>query len=635
MFTDMVGYTTLGQRNESLSLALVEEQRNIIRPILRKHDGREIKTMGDAFLVEFQSALGAVRCAYGIQRAIREYNLSLSEEQRLHIRIGIHVGDVVYSQGDISGDAVNVASRIESLAEDGGVCITRQVYDQVQNKFDLPLTNLGSKTLKNVSLPIEVFKISMPWQNSSETLFPATRIAVLPFANISADPNDEYFSDGLTEEMIDRLCQVSKLEVIARTSVMNYKKKDKNVSEIGKELRVGSIVEGSVRKVGNKIRVTAQLINANTEAHLWSSRYDRNLDDIFAVQSDIAENVTDALKVRLLDSEKNAVGRKGPRHPEAYVEYLKGIHFGHAMFGNAIEQRKSIEHFEKALALEPDYPEALALLGVAVGGLAYLGFEPKDESYARSKQLVSKAIELDDTIPEVHYAKGMVEFYVDGDWAKAEKEHKRALELNPNYLDAHLLYALLLVSTGRNAEAIAEVQKALRLDPVSFDARNTSAVVYSLAGKFDEALEQHSKASEMEPEAGHTTLGITLLLMGRIEEGVKELEQALKRGGTSFFKVNLAYAYAVSGRREEALKLAEEIKADSKGPDSYGLASVYAGLGEKEEAMNWLEKAYDERMLFTLPLFIYEPFLATLRGEPRFKELTRKMRLNEFSPPAV
>src|SRR5215472_12757610 len=202
MFTDMVGYTALGQRNESLSLILVDEQRKLIRPILSRHGGREVKTIGDAFFVEFPSALEAVRCAYDVQRAAREFNISLAEEKRVHLRVGVHLGDVVESNGDISGDAVNVASRIEPLADDGGVCLTRQIYDHVQNKFDLPLKSIGPKSLKNVTAPVEVYKMEMPWEVESEpppTNLEKTRIAVLPFSNLSSDPEEGYFADGMTE----------------------------------------------------------------------------------------------------------------------------------------------------------------------------------------------------------------------------------------------------------------------------------------------------------------------------------------------------------------------------------------------------------------------------------------------------
>ena len=294
MFTDMTGYTALGQHDESLSLALVEEQRKMLRPVFKRHGGREVKTMGDAFLVEFSNALESVRCAYDAQRASREFNISRPREKRLTLRIGLHLGDVVESDGDISGDAVNVASRIQSEVEDEGVCLTRQVYDHVQNKFELPLKSIGIRSLKNVRTPIEVYKIELPWER--EQMYQAgqvdhNRIAVLPFASFSPDPKDSYFADGITDEIISTLSGVSGLNVISRTSVMGYKGTAKKVKEIGNELGVGSVLEGSFRKAGKTIRVTAQLIGVGDEQHLWAQSYDRNLDDVFAVQTDIARQV--------------------------------------------------------------------------------------------------------------------------------------------------------------------------------------------------------------------------------------------------------------------------------------------------------------------------------------------------------
>src|SRR2546427_10198847 len=273
MFTDMVGYTALGQRHESRSLALVEEQRRLIRSILSKHNGREVKTIGDAFLVEFLSAMDAVRCAYDIQRTTREFNISEPVEHKLHLRIGVHLGDVVESQGDISGDAVNVASRIESLADSGGVCLTRQVYDQVQNKFELPMTSLGPKSLKNVDSSVEVNKMVMPWDDARANApsgHDTKRIAILPFANISPDPADEYFADGMTDELIADLSKIGGIRVVARTSAMRFKGEKTTANQIGQELKIGSLIEGSVRKSKNRVRITVQLIDTQSEEQLWT-----------------------------------------------------------------------------------------------------------------------------------------------------------------------------------------------------------------------------------------------------------------------------------------------------------------------------------------------------------------------------
>src|SRR5437870_10731631 len=262
MFTDLVGFTALGQRNESLALSGLDERRELLRPIFIKHSGREVKTIGESFLVDFPSALSAVRCAYEIQKTAREFNNSIVEERRVHLRIGIHLGDILEVHGDISGDAVNVASRIESLADSGGVCLTRQVYDQVQNKFEVPLTSLGNKSLKNLRAPMEVFRMVMPWEapgSVSSIDRDARRIVILPFANISPDIADEYFADGMTDELIAVLSKFGSLRVVARTSVRRLKVEKATANRIGQELKVGSLIEGSVRTSKNRVRITVQL----------------------------------------------------------------------------------------------------------------------------------------------------------------------------------------------------------------------------------------------------------------------------------------------------------------------------------------------------------------------------------------
>src|SRR5712692_3472833 len=364
MFTDMAGYTALGQKNESLSLALVEEQRKLLRAVFSRHNGREVKTMGDGFLVEFSNAMDAVRCAYDVQRASREFNISQPGDQRITIRIGLHLGDVVESQGDISGDAVNIASRIQSLAENGGICLTRQVYDQVQNKFDLPLRSLGSRSLKNVSSPLELYKMVLPWEKEEKSTaahLDSSRVAVLPFANMSPDPGDSYFADGITEEIISTLSGVSGLNVISRTSIMGYKGTTKRVKEIGGELEAGSVLEGSFRKAGNQIRVTAQLIDVRDDRHVWAHSYDRNLDDVFGVQTDIAKQVSDALRVKILAPEIDRIDKKPTESTKAYTLYLLGRH--HLNRRSIEEIQKAEEYF--ADAVREDRGFALGYVGLA------------------------------------------------------------------------------------------------------------------------------------------------------------------------------------------------------------------------------------------------------------------------------
>ncbi len=263
--------------------------------------------MGDAFLVEFASALDAVRCAYDVQRASREFNISLPDEERVRLRVGVHLGDVVESEGDVLGDAVNVASRIQALAEEGGVCVTRQVFDQVKNKFELPLVSLGEKSLKNVAGEVEVYRVSMPWSEGAAGAAEGLdrhRIAVMPLVNMISDPKDEYFADGMTEELISAISKVRGLSVISRTSAMHYKNHSKLASEIGRRLKAGTLLEGSVRKAGERVRIGVQLINTETDEHLWAENYDRTLEDVFSIQSDIAQSVASVLKVTLLESDR-------------------------------------------------------------------------------------------------------------------------------------------------------------------------------------------------------------------------------------------------------------------------------------------------------------------------------------------
>jgi tetratricopeptide (TPR) repeat protein len=413
---------------------------------------------------------------------------------------------------------------------------------------------------------------------------------------------------------------------------MNYKKEKKNAAQIGKELRAGTLLEGSVRKAGSKIRVSAQLIDSNTEGHLWAENYDRDLEDVFAVQSAIAENVAGALKLKLLETETERIERKGPSNPEAYVEYLTAIHFLAKFDEEGF--RKAIRHLEKALVLEPDYVPALAKMSSCYLDLGYFGYEPSNQAYPIAKEFASRALRLDETIPEAHLSMGFVQFFYEWNWARAEMEYKRAIELNPNLADAHWNYALYLSNFGRTDEAVSEIRKVLELDPISLISQLMAGNIYGLAGMSPEALAHFEKALEMNPDSAitHSDLGLHLIYIGRIEDGVKELEKALSLSGDSvFFKGNLGWAYGISGRRGEALKLAEEIRAASKTmPVASYVASVYAGLGEKGEALDWLEKAYQDHSIIYNPLFTVDQAFANLHEEPRFRELIRKLGLDSY-----
>ena len=622
MFTDLVGFTALSQRSESVALSVLDEQRELLRPVFIRHDGREVKTIGDAFLVEFPSALSAVKCAYEIQKTTKEFNNSLPEERRVHLRIGIHLGDVVESQGDISGDAVNVASRIESLADSGGVCLTRQVYDQVQNKFELPLISLGTRLLKNVSSSMEVYKMVMPWDATVAALSgrrDASRIAILPFANISPDPADEYFSDGMTDELIAVLSKIGGLRVVARTSVMRFKGEKATANRIGQELKVGSLIEGSVRKSKDQVRITVQLVDTESEEQLWTETYNRNLQDIFSVQSDIAQQVAKALEVRLGVRENSALRREQTQNPEAYSFYLKGRHRWNLRSENEIN--RAIKYFEEAIGRDPGYALAYAGLADCYSILGYYAFRRPVAVYPRAKELAEKALSLNESIAEPHASLGEVLMQYFFDWEKAGSELDRALELNPSYATAHFWRATHHMALGRTDDSLTQVRKAVELDPLSMIILTDAARNLYLARRYDEAINQYQRSLDVDPNfpIAHKGLAEVYAQIGKYDEAVSEIERAIALSGRSIFILDdLGYIYARAGKREDARKVLEDLDrlANDEYVPSYGRAVICAALGNKEDAMNWLEKAYDERNF--LVYLKVDPAFDTLRKEERF-----------------
>lgn len=596
----MVGYTALGQKNESLSLALVEEQKKLLRPIFIRHNGREVKTMGDAFLVEFSSALDAVTCAYDIQRATREFNISLPGEKRLHLRIGVHLGDVIESQGDISGDAVNVASRIEPFAEDGGVCLTRQVYDHVQNKFELPLTSLGIKSLKNVSAPIEVYRMVLPWAEEKtilSTRLDKRRIAVLPFANISPDPADEYFADGMTEELISSLSTVEGLTVIARTSVMRYKGTTKGIDEIGRDLNVGTVLEGSVRKAGKRLRITAQLIDVQNQGHLWAESYEREMRDIFAVQVEIARQVAGASQLKLLAKDKDLIEGRSTGSMEAYNYYLKGRYCWNERTLDGLN--KAILYFQEAVKRDPNYARAYAGLADSYTILENHGYLSPGEAYPKVKDYTNKALQIDSTLAEAHTCLAAV-LQRAFEWDKAEQEYKRAIELNPNYASAHHFYAFGNLRTrGRFDEALSQIRKAKELDPLSLQISTNEGDILFDSGRLDDAIKQYREVIESDPgfAYAHAELALALLAKSMFNEAIEEIEtaQSLSPEKTAFL-ADLAHAYASAGRNEEAQRVVDKLRKVSreKHVSNLDFAIAYASLGKKDLAFEYLNKAADE-----------------------------------------
>jgi adenylate cyclase len=635
MFTDMVNFTILTQRNEALALKLLEEHRGLIRSLLTKYNGIEIDTIGDGFLVEFASSLDAVDCAVDIQSALKEANEKRPEEEKIWLRIGIHLGDVIHMGPKIAGDAVNIASRIEPLAHPGGICVTAQVYASVLNKIQYDFQSLGTPVLKNVSTPIEVFQVAGYGGNVSPSMsfMPKARIAILPFANISSDQADEYFSDGMTEELISSVSKIKGLRVIARTSVMRYKGANKPIAEIGRELNVGSVLEGSVRKAGNKIRISIQLIDTWKEEPRWSQTFDREVKDVFEIQSEIAHHIGEALRDYVL----GGTPRDEPRHATtktgAYINYLHGRQFWNKRTEEDL--KRAVRFFQKALKIDRNYPRSYVGLADSYAALALLEFMAPHHAYPKAKAAVRKALVLDPRLADAYTSLGLIRFQYDWNWQGAEKALKRAIELNSNYAPAHHFYADYLKAMGRFDEALTEIEKARELDPLSLAINTGVGHVLYLSGQYDRAIEEYKRVVEMDPSfmATHVWFGRPYLEKGMFAEAIAELETAVRLSGESTIALAmLGHGLASAGRKDEAMEILEKLKERSQSQyvPSYWIAVIYNGLKDKEQVITWMRKAFDERSSWLVWSNV-EPRFAWLRDDPDFASLMSAMKFSEYT----
>jgi TolB-like protein/DNA-binding winged helix-turn-helix (wHTH) protein/Flp pilus assembly protein TadD len=454
-------------------------------------------------------------------------------------------------------------------------------------------------------------------------------LAVLPLDNLSGDASQNYFADGMTDELITDLAQISALRVISRTSVMVYKGARKPLPQIARELNVDAVVEGTVLRSGEQVRITAQLIEASTDKHLWSQSYEGELRDTLALQNRVASAIADQIRINLTPQEQAELKNVKVVNPEAYESYLKGRYFWNKRTADGL--KAALAYFNQAIEEDPKYAQAYSGLAdtyALLGDWQYAVMAPK-EALPKAKAAAIKALELDSTLGEAHSSLAVCLDGFDWDFDTAEKEFQRAIELSPGYATAHHWYAWHLSHTGRNKEAIAEMRKAEDLDPLSLIINTDLAELLVLTHYYDESIRQSHKTIEMDPNfaLAHNQLGQAYFQKQMYEPAIAELEKSVQlSGGSPTCIANLARAYAASGRRSEAEKLLSDLKKRSSPSASLAsqIAIVYAALGDKDQAMNWLEKGYEERFN---PGALLRPGLDPLRSDPRFQNLIRRIGL--------
>ena len=673
LFIDIVGYSKLLINEQSEQ---IQKLRQIVRGTeqLKKAEteGKLLRLpTGDGGALVFRTTPEVpVLCALEVGKELKKY-------PELRVRMGIHSGPVneitdLNEQANIAGAGVNIAQRVMECGDSGHILLSKHVADdlehyprwqpflhplgecEVKHGARIGVVNLYNHDVGNPKPPkklqavrqrrartrwaaivtgllllsaiVAAFVIVSKKSARQTSAIPTKSIAVLPFENLSEDKSNAYFAEGVQEEILTRLAKVADLKVIARTSTQKFKSAPENLPEIAKQLGVANILEGSVQKANDQVRVNVQLINTMTEAHLWAETYDRKLTDIFAVESEIAKAVADAMQATLTSSEKSSIAKAPTTNPEAYELYLKGRFFWNKRTG--ADLHKAIDYFDQAIAKDPNY--ALAYIGLADSYLLLpnYGNSPTQESITPARAALKKALEFDDSSAEAHASRGLLNL-LELRLEPAISEVERAVQLKPNYATAHHWLMYCHLTLGHFDPAFLEAKRALELDPLSLIINADIAWTYFCARRFDDAERQARKTLEIGPEffRAHYYLGQVLQLKGRLGDAISEYQRAFDLNSDPYSLGLLGQAYARNGQKDEAQKVLARLNemAKSRYVAPYAIAFVYLGLGQKERALDELERAYQSGDTNYLFLIKVDPLLDDLRGQPRFEALAEKI----------
>jgi adenylate cyclase len=630
VFADMTGYTALMQENENLALQKRRRLKEVLEETIAQFNGKILQNYGDGSLSIFPSAIDSVRGAVAIQQ-------QLQSNPRVDLRIGIHTGDVIIDEETIYGDGVNMASRIESLAVPGGIFISEKVYDEIKNQPGIDTREIGYFELKNIKQPVRIFAIAnqgivVPSRDEvkGKTKSTNNRLAVLPFVNMSADPENEYFSDGITEELLNALTRVEGLQVTSRTSSFAFKNKNHDIRDIAIQLNVDKVLEGSVRKAGNRVRITAQLINAADGYHIWSENYDRNLNDIFEVQDEISGIIANKLRENLAPAKKEEpLVKPAAKNITAYTHYLKGLHYWNKQTPS--DGRKAIQCFEQAIAIEPTYGQAYAMAAIVYSYLGSMGQMLPHTAFEIVHRYADKALQLDPSVAEAHLAKGSAYLMYDWKWKQAHDELLQALALNPTAMETYELLAFYYIVMGQVQEAVEIMEKAEELDPLSPLVNQGLGNVYVFAERFEDAIRQADKLLEIDPQRRNTIemKGWAIGMSGDWQAALPYFEEVHRLTNHPLRGLmGLGFAYAVLGRETEAREIVRKMELrQQQEPDSVmdaDLAAVWWGLGDLDKTFYHLDQCIEKKM-GPPSYFIQYPAFKKIKKDPRYEQLRKKM----------
>jgi adenylate cyclase len=531
---DVAGYSRLMGINEEGTLAALKVcRRELIDPKIAEHRGRIVKTTGDGALVEFASAVDATRCAMEIQYAMAERNAAIPKDRRVEFRIGINVGDIIIDEADIYGDGVNIAARVESIAEPGGISVSEDAWRQVQGKVAANFVDAGEHSLKNIARPVRVYRVELGGQSSTELAASTSptpnmpSIAVLPFQNMSGDPEQDYFCDGLVEDIITTFSKLAGLRVIARNSSFVYKGRSVDVRDAAKQLGVRYILEGSVRKSANRIRITAQLIDAKDGTHLWAERYDRAIDDIFAIQDEITLVLATEMQVKLTEGEQARLRYTTTHNIEAWTYWVQGLsHFHRAVTKENVTSARL--YWEKALALDPGSAALRAMLGLVLClGARFGWWDDCEAALVEARAYADRALEIDPSNADAHVTSGAL-FWVQKRYDEAVADARRAIQLAPGTADVADLASHILAPSGYPEEAIPQTQKAIALNPNHPSVYlGTLGQAYRLAGRTEEAIAAFKAYNARSPGFGLIDLVIIYQENGQVDDAKQTAKHLL------------------------------------------------------------------------------------------------------------